>query len=146
MLRKFLVSTYLLLYVLSILWMIALVLTRVDSSGFLNKVMLVSGSSAGTLLCVSAFNLLAKKWKSAAAIWIAMIVWLSFLTWFLWFSNDSPLIQHEVHTFDPTEMAIESHHFKVNAIITFLALLFWFLGYAFVWLSRTRRTTSFPSK
>jgi hypothetical protein len=126
--------------------MTALVLARAGPSGFLNKAMLVLGACAGTLLCLSALALLTKRRSSSSAMWVAMSIWLSFFTWFGWVSNGSPFIQNEFHSFDPAEMAIESHRFKVNAIITFLAFVLWYLGYAFVWLSRTRRTTRSPSK
>jgi hypothetical protein len=136
MLRRILISTYLLLYTLSIMWALAVVLMRADRSGYFNKSVLVLGVLTGALLLLSNLgSLFGKRWFPSA-VWVVMIAWSAFLSWFGWFSDGSPFIQHEVHSFDPNQLAAESHHFRTVAVFNFSLLLFWFWSYIFLWWHR----------
>jgi len=90
MLRRILISTYLLLYALSIMWMVALVLMRADRSGYFNKSVLVLGALTGALLLLSNVGFLVRRRWFPSAVWVVMIAWSAFLTWFSWFSDGSP--------------------------------------------------------
>lgn len=138
MVRKILIFTYLLLYALSIMWMVALVLMRADPSGLFNKTVLVLGVLAAILLLLSNLGFILRRRWPHSAVWIAMIAWSAFLSWFSWLSDGSPFIQHEVHSFDLSQLAAESHRFKVVAVLNFLILLFWFWSYILLWWHRWR--------
>src|SRR5882724_9594932 len=98
--RRFLAYAYLLLYALSVMWMVALILRRADPSGYFNKAVLASGVFGGVLLLLSTIGLLLKTHRFTSVAWVAMSIWSAFLIWFSWFSDGSPFIQHEFHSFD----------------------------------------------
>jgi len=133
MLRRILIFTYLLLYALSIMWTLAVVLMRADRSGYFNKSVLLLGVLTGVLLLLSNLgSFLGRRWFPSA-VWVVMIAWSAFLSWFSWFSDGSPFIQHEVHSFDPNQLAAESRHFRTVAVLSFSILLFWFWSYMLLW-------------
>jgi hypothetical protein len=136
MLRRILISTYLLLYALSIMWMVAVVLMRADRSGHFNKSVLVLGVLTGALLLLSNLGFLLRRRWFPSAVWVVMIAWSAFLSWFSWFSDGSPFIQHEVHSFDLNQLAAESRHFRTVAVLNFSILLFWFWSYMLLWRQR----------
>lgn len=134
--RRILISTYLLLYALSIMWALAVVLMRADRSGYFNKSVLVFGVLTGALLLLSNLgSLLGRRWFPSS-VWVVMIAWSAFLSWFSWFSDGSPFIQHEVHSFDPIQLAAESRHFRTVAVFNFSILLLWFGSYMLLWRYR----------
>lgn len=137
--RKVLTNAYLLLYGLSILWMVALVMRRADPSGYVNKAILASGVITAVLLLFSDICLLLRRRWFSSVFWGTMTLWSAFLTWFSWFSDGSPFIQHEFHSLDLNELAVESHQFRVIAISSFFVLISWFWSYALLWHRETLR-------
>lgn len=138
--RRFLTYAYLLLYALSVIWMVALILRRADLSGYFNKAVLTLGVFASVLLLLSNLGFFLARKRSSSVVWGAMSIWSMFLTWFSWFSDGSPFIQHEFHYSDLNQLAAESHRFKCYAILSFFILLFWFWSYLLLWRHRLSAT------
>jgi hypothetical protein len=62
-------------------------------------------------------------------ITIATAIWLVALVWFAWFYSGSPFIQHESHTLDAANAALENSHYKVASVVIFSLFLLWFLSF-----------------
>ena len=133
MLRKSLTGVFVLLYALSIIWMVSLALTRTDPSNYVNIVMLVTGVVSGGILLFSDVCVLLRRYWSSSVVWVAMIVWLAFLIWFSWFSQSSPFIQRDFYSRDLNQLIADRRRFTIYAVVGFVILFSWYASFMLFW-------------
>ena len=81
------------------------------------------------LVLVAAFNPRA----SSKIIATVTVSWCLLFCWWAWIERQSsPFVLHEIHTFDPAGIRLETAHFYRQSVATFAAMMIWFTSFPFV--------------
>ncbi len=66
------------------------------------------------------------------AVLASTSVWLVAFIWFAWFYTDSPFLQHESHSLDLANAALESQRYTLASVSVFCLLFLWFTSFPLV--------------
>ena len=80
--------------------------------------------------CAAAFPLLATfvfRRATAPLLWAGIVLFCAFFAWYGWYSLPAPFVQHELHTFDSGQAAVESSRFRMKAEVTYGIIVVWFV-------------------
>lgn len=71
---------------------------------------------------------------------IGIVALCALIAWYGWYGPTTPFVQHELHTFDPANAAVESDRFRLYTGISYVVMTIWLLSLPFarmVWKNRT---------
>lgn len=76
---------------------------------------------------------------AVSLMWLLILILCGLVAWYGWYGPAAPLLQHELHSFDPAKAAEESRRFQLHSSVSYVILVMWFLSLPIVRSINPRR-------